>query len=135
MSYYQEYHQHSYHLTSRVGQRRIDLTILYPVNLKFYPCREKCYRSYIHRIIDRSTGVDLISDDEVSQHMSEILPENYKLDIYLSRKSQDKILNSQGRELLNPATFLKVLSTEMKIHASHNHHVDLLYSDYKKICD
>jgi hypothetical protein len=45
--------------------------------------------------------VAFFSDDEVSQHMSEILPENYKLDIYLSRKSQDKILNSQGRELLN----------------------------------
>ena len=36
-----------------------------------------------------STGVDFISDDEVSQHMSDILPENYKSDIYLSRKSQD----------------------------------------------
>ena len=48
-----------------------------------------------------STGVDFISDDEVSQHMSDILPENYKSDIYLSRKSQDKILNSQGKELLN----------------------------------
>jgi hypothetical protein len=38
-----------------------------------------------------STGVDLISDDEVSQHMSANLPENYKSDtcIYLSRKSQD----------------------------------------------
>ena len=38
-----------------------------------------------------STGVDLISDDEVSQHMSDNLPENYKSDtcIYLSRKFQD----------------------------------------------
>lgn len=45
--------------------------------------------------------MDFIVDDDGNEHMSDILPENYNPDCYLSRKSLDGVLNAQGRELLN----------------------------------
>ena len=48
-----------------------------------------------------ATGADFILHDECNDRILDILPDNYKSDFYLARKSQDKILNSQGKELLN----------------------------------
>ena len=48
-----------------------------------------------------SKELDFILDDEVAENMSHILPDNYISDYYLPRKSLDKVLNSQGKELLN----------------------------------
>ena len=48
-----------------------------------------------------STYPDFIVDDEDNDKLSHILPDNYKADFNLLRKSQDRVYNSQGKDLLD----------------------------------
>ncbi|CAG2194702.1 unnamed protein product [Mytilus edulis] len=44
---------------------------------------------------------DFVANDENNINLTHILPDNYKSDFQLTRKSQDKIINPQGRDLLD----------------------------------
>ena len=44
---------------------------------------------------------DFIVDDDNNENLSNILPDNYKSDYFLPRKSLDKVINNQGRALLD----------------------------------
>ncbi|VDI77371.1 Hypothetical predicted protein [Mytilus galloprovincialis] len=48
-----------------------------------------------------STNADFVLHDDNNDNLSHLLPDNYKSDYDMTRRSQDKILNSQGRELLD----------------------------------
>ena len=48
-----------------------------------------------------SANPDFILYDGNNENICNLLPENYKSDYFMPRKSQDKILNSQGKELLD----------------------------------